>query len=134
MLKFIPIKAQAGISGFESPACEHTQLAIDLDSLLIEHPSASFIGLAQGDSMMGSGIFNNDLLIVCRAASVKTGDVVICNLNGEFICKVIDKNKSCLLSTSKNYKPYFLNEGDDFQIEGVVTRSIRLHRPLNRVL
>jgi len=30
--------------------------------------------------------------------------------------------------------PYLLQEGDEFQIEGVVTRSIRLHKPLNLAL
>jgi DNA polymerase V len=40
MLKFIPLKAQAGISGFESPATEYTQLNLTLDQILIDHPAA----------------------------------------------------------------------------------------------
>ncbi|MBE3662137.1 DNA polymerase V, partial [Vibrio navarrensis] len=39
-MKVIPIYASAGITGFESPAAEYKKLAIDLDELLIEHPSA----------------------------------------------------------------------------------------------
>lgn len=134
MLKFIPLKAQAGISGFESPAAEYTQLALDLDSLLIQHPSATYIGLAQGQSMVGKGIFDGDLLIVSRAVKVRTGDVIVANLNGDFVCKLIDTNQRCLLSASRGLSPYFLNESDEFQIEGVVTRSIRMHRPLDKTL
>lgn len=130
MIKFIPIFAQAGISGFESPAVEYTQLDLDLDSLLIENPSATYIGLAQGHSMLGVGIFDGDLLIVSRAENTKSGDVIVANLNGEFVCKMIDLNKKSLLSASPKHSPYDLTESDDFQIEGVVTRSIRLHRPL----
>ncbi|MEC9318419.1 MAG: S24 family peptidase, partial [Pseudomonadota bacterium] len=33
MLQIIPVAAQAGISGFESPAAEYKQLALDLDEL-----------------------------------------------------------------------------------------------------
>lgn len=134
MLKFIPIKASAGIIGFESPAAEYTQLNLDLDQLLIDHPSATYIGIAEGESMIGDGIFSGDLLIVDRAQSIQDQDVVVANLNGVFVCKKIDKVQRCLLSSGQNLAPYFLREGDEFQIEGVVTRSIRLHRPFSKQL
>jgi DNA polymerase V len=134
MLKVIPIKAQAGVSGFESPAAEYTEMNLDLDSLLIDNPSATFIGMAQGHSMVGVGIFDNDLLIVSRSTHPREGDVVVANLNGEFVCKLLGSNKHSLLSASKNYAPYFLSEGDDFQLEGVVISSVRLHRRLGKSL
>jgi DNA polymerase V len=134
MLKFIPIKAVAGIVGFESPAAEYTQLSLDLDQLLIDHPSATYIGIADGDSMVGDGIFSGDLLIVDRALEIKDYDVVVANLNGVFVCKKINKSKRCLMSSGDNVPPYFLKEGDIFQIEGIVTRSIRLHRPFTKTL
>lgn len=37
-MKFIPIYASAGITGFESPAAEYAELALSLDQLLIDHP------------------------------------------------------------------------------------------------
>jgi DNA polymerase V len=134
MLKFIPIKVQAGIIGFESPATEYTQLKLDLDQLLIDHPSATYIGMAEGESMMGVGIFSGDLLIVDRAQNIKDQDVVVANLNGVFVCKKIDKQQGCLRSSGKGFPPYFLTEEDEFQIEGVVTRSIRMHRPFKKQL
>ncbi|MDP5133802.1 MAG: S24 family peptidase [Paraglaciecola sp.] len=134
MLKFIPIKAHAGIVGFESPAAEYTQLGLDLDQLLIDHPSATYIGVADGESMKGDGIFSGDLLIVDRAQTIKDQDVVVANLNGVFVCKKIDKVQRCLMSSGRGFPPYFLREGDEFQIEGVVTRSIRLHRPFKKKL
>jgi DNA polymerase V len=134
MLKFIPIKAHAGIVGFESPAAEYTQLGLDLDQLLIDHPSATYIGIAEGESMKGDGIFSGDLLIVDRSQAIKDQDVVVANLNGVFVCKKIDKVQKCLVSSSRGFPPYFLREGDEFQIEGVVTRSIRLHRPFKKQL
>tara|TARA_R110002167_G_scaffold204404_1_gene408457 strand:+ start:21038 stop:21442 length:405 start_codon:yes stop_codon:yes gene_type:complete len=132
MLKFIPLKAQAGITGFESPAAEYEPLGLNLDQLLIDCPSATYIGIADGQSMVGDGIFNGDLLIVSRAEAVRDFDVIVANLNGVFVCKKIDKAARRLLSSAPGYPPYLVSEGDEFQVEGVVTRSIRLHRPLSK--
>jgi len=65
-MNIIPISASAGITGFESPAAEYSQLTCTLDEILIDHPSSTFIGKACGDSMEGVGIFDGDLLIVDR--------------------------------------------------------------------
>lgn len=130
MLKFIPLRAQAGITGFESPAAEYKQLGINLDQLLIEHPEATYIGYAEGESMIGVGIFSGDLLVISRAAEVRNNDIVVANLNGDFICKQVDKNNRRLLSCGAGFEPYHLKAGDVFEIEGVCVRSIRLHRPL----
>ncbi|MDE1318008.1 DNA polymerase V [Vibrio crassostreae] len=128
-MKVIPISAHAGITGFESPATEYTQLSLDLDELLVEHPSATFIGRACGDSMQGLGIFDQDLLIVDRHVDVKQNDVIVANLNGEFICKQIDIHRKLLLSANNKYQPTLITECDSFSLEGVVIRSIRCHRP-----
>ena len=128
MLQVIPVAAQAGISGFESPAAEYKQLALDLDELLIEHPTATFIGQAQGDSMTGVGIFDGDLLIVDRAAHPTSLDVIVANLNGNFVCKLYDREAQVLLSPGLDHKPYALGDGDLFEVEGIVVRSVRMHR------
>lgn len=127
-MKFIPITASAGITGFESPASEYLQLPLSLDSLLIEHPNATFIGKADGHSMQGVGIFSGDILIVDRHLNAKDFDIVVANLNGEFICKIINISERLLLSANPEYKTLRITEDDQFTIEGVVTRSIRCHR------
>ena len=128
-MKIIPIKASCGITGFESPAAAYTQQRLTLDEILIEHPSATFIGRACGESMTGVGIMDNDILIVDRAYKYQHLDVIVANYNGNFVCKVIDLYKRCLLSANDIDEPIVIQEGDEFTIEGVVTRSIRLHRP-----
>lgn len=126
-MKVIPIYIEAGVSGFESPAAEYKELGLSLDQLLIRHPNATFIGQASGQSMEGIGIFDGDLLIVDRSLTAKNGDVIVANYNGCFVCKLIDKSHARLLSASKDHAPVTIKPGDDFQLEGVVTRSIRLH-------
>lgn len=109
MLQVIPLAAQAGIAGFESPAAEYKQLGLDLDELLIEHPTATFIGLAKGDSMVGYGIFDGDLLLVDRAAHRSSLDIVVANLNGVFVCKLFDRKALVLLSAGDDHAPYVLS-------------------------
>lgn len=127
VMKVIPIYIEAGISGFESPAAEYKELGLSLDQLLIRHPNATFIGQASGQSMQGVGIFDGDLLIVDRSLTARNGDVVVANYNGCFVCKLIDKKQARLLSASKDFAPVNIKPEDDFQLEGIVTRSIRLH-------
>ncbi|MBB1470284.1 translesion error-prone DNA polymerase V autoproteolytic subunit [Pseudoalteromonas sp. SG41-5] len=124
----IPIYIEAGVCGFESPAAQYKELGLSLDQLLIKHPNATFIGVASGCSMQEVGIFDGDLLLVDRAEEAKNGDVIVANLNGLFVCKLLDKTNARLLSASDLYPPVQLTDSDEFQLEGVVTRSIRLHR------
>ena len=133
-MNVIPILASAGITGFESPATDYLQLPLSLDALLIEHPSATFIGKAAGDSMQEVGIFNGDILIVDRQLTVKNHDVIVANLNGEFICKVIDIPRRLLLSANKKYAAVAISSHDQFNIEGIVIRSIRCHRQSHLLL
>lgn len=127
-MNVIPIFASAGITGFESPATDYNQLPLSLDELLIEHPSATFIGQANGDSMQGVGIFDRDILIIDRHVSVRNQDVVVANYNGGFVCKIIDTYKRLLLSANESHMAVTIHEHDCFNIEGVVIRSIRCHR------
>ncbi|QUM81134.1 translesion error-prone DNA polymerase V autoproteolytic subunit [Moritella sp. 5] len=128
-MNIIPISASAGITGFESPAAEYSQLRCTLDEILIEHPSSTFIGKACGDSMEGVGIFDGDLLIVDRHVTPRQHDIIVANLNGEFVCKLLDVRQRMLVSANDKIKPVFIHDLDSFSIEGVVIRSIRCHRP-----
>ncbi|EMR36931.1 LexA family protein [Vibrio harveyi] len=129
-MRVIPLKASLGISGFPSPAQDYEQNSLNLDSLLIEHPSSTFIGLAEGDSMQLYGIFDGDLLIVDRSEEpTEQSSVIVCNFNGEFTCKVLDKKNRCLISGNPKYRPVFISESDVFTIEGVVINSIRMLKP-----
>ena len=81
------------------------------------------------------GIFSGDLLVIDRSIQAQHMDVVVATYNGNFSCKLFDEKNKRLLSASNDYPPIDIGPGDSFLIEGVVTRSIRCHRPsslLNR--
>jgi DNA polymerase V len=83
--------------------------------------------------MMNVGIFDGDILIVDRHQFINDGAVIVATLNGEFVCKKLDKAQRRLVST-KPYSFYQLSERDRFQVEGCVIASVRLHSSLNMSL
>ena len=92
-MKIIPIPALCGITGFESPAKEYTQKPLLLDDVLIEHPSATYIGMASSDSLKGVGIHRSDILIIDQQISPNHFDVIVALFNGETVCYILDKQK-----------------------------------------
>ncbi|UJF17728.1 translesion error-prone DNA polymerase V autoproteolytic subunit [Vibrio sp. SS-MA-C1-2] len=127
-MKFIPIPASAGISGFESPASEYKQLNLSLDDLLISHPSSTYIGRVSGESMIEVGIMDGSLLIVDRALNYQNGDVIVANYNGLFVVKQINIPERKLCSANGSYQDIIIAEGDTFSVEGVVIHTISSFR------
>jgi len=117
-------------AGFPSPADDYLEGSLDLNEHLISHPAATFYCRVCGDSMTGVGIFDGDLLIVDRALTPRTGDVVLAALDGELTCKILDSQGRQLLAANRRYPPITIPEGSHFEVEGVVISSIRRHRCL----
>jgi len=116
-----------GVSaGFPSPAEDHTQSKIDLNNLLIENPSATYYVRVNGDSMLGAGIVNGDLLIVDRSIEVTNNCIVVAHVDGEFTVKRIKKvkKKTFLQAENNNYKPIEITKEMDFELFGVVAHAI----------
>jgi DNA polymerase V len=124
-MKILPILCDCGISGFQSPSADYQEIGLSLDELLINHPNATFIGKASGNSMMKVGIFSGDILIVDRALDATHGSIIVANLNGNFVCKILDKVNNRLLSASDTIPPVNITPDDVFQLEGIVPYSIR---------
>ena len=113
-------------AGFPSPAAGDIERKLDLNEYLIEHPSATFFVRVQGNSMIGAGIHEGDILIVDRALTPGDGKVVIAVVNGEFTVKrlVIKEGKKVLMPENPRFAPIKIEEGSDCQIWGVVTYAI----------
>ena len=112
--------------GFPSPARDFTEGTIDLNEELIPHPNATFIVRARGDSMVGSGIYPGDLLIVDRSIKPRNESIIIAVLDGELSVKILrfKNNQVNLSSSNKNYKDVLVSEEMDFTIWGVCTNVI----------
>ena len=74
-------------AGFPSPATDYEEDQIDLNRELIAHPSSTYLVRASGDSMIGAGIYDKDLLVVDRSLKARDGSVVIAAVFGELTVK-----------------------------------------------
>jgi DNA polymerase V len=62
---------------------------LDLNEYLIQHPAATFFVRVDGDSMVGAGIQQGDILIVDRSLEPVSGQIVIAVIDGAFTVKRI---------------------------------------------
>jgi DNA polymerase V len=113
-------------AGFPSPAEDFVEGPLDLNRYLIHHPAATFFVRVIGDSMIGVGIYPNDLLIVDRAITPVNGSIVIAVVNGDLTIKRLHQcdGQVSLLPENPAYEPIQITEAMSFEVWGVVTKAI----------
>ena len=77
------------VAGFPSPAEQYLEPPLDLNELLVRRPAATYFVRVQGDSMVGAGISDGDLLVVDRSLRPADGDVIIASVDGDFTVKTL---------------------------------------------
>src|SRR6185436_15417524 len=65
----VPLMGHKVPAGFPSPADDYLDRALDFNELLIQNPAATFAVKVAGDSMIGAGIFPEDIAVVDRSAT-----------------------------------------------------------------
>jgi DNA polymerase V len=73
----LPVASSRISAGFSSPANDFTDVAIDLNKHLIQHPSSTFFGRVKGQSMKDEGINEGDLLIIDKALEPVDGKIAV---------------------------------------------------------
>lgn len=122
----IPLFSDIVSCGFPSPAQDYVEQRIDLNELLIQHPSATYFVRAAGDSMIDAGIDDGDLLVVDSTYQASHGDIVIAAVEGEFTVKQLQLRPSIQLNPMNSaYSPIRVSSEDTLDIFGVVTRIIK---------
>ncbi|MBJ65360.1 MAG: DNA polymerase V [Rhodobiaceae bacterium] len=122
----LPLYSSKVPAGFPSPADDHMEEKLDLNTHLVKHPTATFFVKASGDSMVGAGIHDGDILVVDRSLEPRQGRVVIAAIDGQLTVKrlKIKGPKTFLVPENKKFRSIELNENNDVKIWGVVTSVI----------
>ncbi|MEC7831122.1 MAG: translesion error-prone DNA polymerase V autoproteolytic subunit [Pseudomonadota bacterium] len=122
----LPLYSSKVPAGFPSPADDHMEGKLDLNTYLVKHPTATFFVKASGDSMVGAGIHDGDILVVDRSLEPRKGQVVIAAIDGQLTVKRLKRKgpKIFLAPENKKFRPIELNENNDVKIWGVVTSVI----------
>ncbi|MFI0429883.1 LexA family protein [Mariniflexile sp. HMF6888] len=119
---------ETGISaGFPSPAEDFKQQRLSLDKELIKNKEATFFARVSGQSMIGAGLDDNDLLVIDRSLEPSNNKIAVCFLDGEFTVKrlKVDKDEVWLQPENPNYPIIKITSENNFIIWGIVTNVIK---------
>lgn len=99
----------------------------------IDFPSALFGALpdyllrVDGDSMIGIGIMDGDILGVATCETAQNGDIVVARVNEDVTVKRFQRNAQGieLIAENPNYAPIKVGPADEFRIEGKMLGLVR---------
>jgi DNA polymerase V len=114
-------------AGFPSPADDHLVQRLDLMQQLIRHPQATFMLRVRGESMKEAGIFDGDVVLVDRAITPRSGQIVVAVVDGDFVCKTLwlRAGRMKLKAANPTYPDISPQEGQTVEIWGVVVAAIK---------
>lgn len=126
----LPLFTSKVAAGMPSQADSHVERRMNPSDYLIENDGTTFFVRVKGDSMIDAGIFEDDVLVIDRAPVAQIGDIVLAMLDGEFTVKTLGKTKQGprLIPANKNFPVIDIQEGQSFEVWGVVTGSMRKFR------
>ncbi|GJD82470.1 Protein UmuD [Methylobacterium haplocladii] len=130
----VPFMGPAVCAGFPSPADDFLEEALGLPRWLVPNPPATFLWRVSGSSVIGAGIYDRDIVIVDRSTEPAHDDIVLAIVEGVASLKRyrIDGNRATLSFDSPDLPATPIEDIAEAAIWGVVTTSLRLHRPLVR--
>ena len=121
-------RAGEGVSaGFPSPADDFKETRISLDKVSVKNEAATFYARVAGQSMIGAGLDDGDLLVIDRSLEPQDGKIAVCLIDGDFTVKRLKVEKDCiwLMAENKRYKPILVTEENELMIWGIVTHVLK---------
>ncbi|MDC1534830.1 translesion error-prone DNA polymerase V autoproteolytic subunit, partial [Flavobacteriaceae bacterium] len=100
---------------------------ISLDNELVKNKEATFFARVSGQSMIGAGLDDNDLLVIDRSIEPENNKIAVCFIDGEFTVKrlLIKKGKLWLQPENSDFKAIEVTNDNEFIIWGIVTNVIK---------
>lgn len=124
----VPMSDASVCAGFPSPAEDFASASLDIASLLVEHPQATYLLRVAGLSMVDYGICDGDLIVVDRALRPRHGHIVVAVVDGDFTVKKLHLQRGTprLKAGNPTYPDITPKEGQTLEIWGVVKSCIKL--------
>ena len=123
----IPLVGQTVHAGFPSPADDFIEDMIDLNEVLVQNPTATYLWKVVGDCMIDVKIFPGDVVVVDRSLQPKHRSIVLAIIDGEPTLKRLNRRAGSMILHNENAKlpPFLVSDGIEVSIWGVVTATIR---------
>ena len=121
-----PLYLSAVSAGWPSPADDYVKEEINLHDVAVRNPAATFFLRAAGDSMIGVGIHDGDLLVVDRSIPAGHNRIVIAAIDGELLVKKIVRRAGRVYLDPANpeYPEIDITDAEYLHIWGVVTYAL----------
>lgn len=125
--KEIPFIADGIKAGFPSPAADFDETKISIDQLVVKNETATFYAKASGNSMIGAGIDDGDILVIDRSIEPTDNKIAVCFIDGDFTIKRIKIEEDCIYLQPENpkFKSIKVTEDNDLIIWGIVTYVVK---------
>jgi len=123
----LPLALEAVPAGFPSPAADYVEASIDLNLVLVPHPSSTFFLRVEGDAMAAAGIHHGDLLVVDRSVEPRSGSTVVVVHGGELLLRRLEGRapRWRLVASDPSIAPLHLEGGDPhLLVWGVVIHAV----------
>jgi repressor LexA len=107
-------------------AVENREDEIGVDARLFS-PRPDYALRVRGDSMIGAGIADGDLLLVHRTPEARSGQIVVARLDEEVTVKRLRRRDGRIVLEPENpdHRPVAIDRGTDLTIEGLGVGVLR---------
>lgn len=121
---------ESGVSAGPPVSTSDDTVTVDIVDFLVSNPDSTFFVNVIGDSMKDIGIYDGDTLIIDRAITPKSGEIIVARVFNELTVKRFVRNGKRVILAAENraHKNIEVTEDMDFSIIGVVTTSIKKFR------
>jgi DNA polymerase V len=122
----IPLYESHVSAGCPFPAEDQIEERVDIAAYLVKNQKSTFLVRSCGDSMIGAGIFDGDLLVVDRSLPHLHGKIVVASIDGGLTVKrlIIESGVQYLKPENEDYDVIQITENSNLHIWGIVTNVI----------
>jgi len=114
------------VTGFASPAQGYEENTIDLNTVLIKHPSSTYLFRLESSDMAKLGLPSGALLIVDRSIKPFLNQFALLRHEGQFLCRLMVKHDDKIVFTDGTTETIPI--ADETEIIGAVTASIQEYK------
>jgi DNA polymerase V len=122
----LPLYESHVSAGCPFPGEDQIQEKVDIAAYLVKNQKSTFLVRSSGDSMLGAGIFDGDLLIVDRSLPHLHGKIIVASIDGGLTVKrlIIESGVQYLKPENDDFDIIQITENSSLHIWGVVTNVI----------
>lgn len=119
----LPLAEAVVPAGFPSPSPDIRDMPLNIHDYVVKNSTATYFVRVSGSSMIGAGIYPDDILVVDRSITPRHGHIVIAAVDGDMTVKRLFRKdgKIMLMPENKHFAPIVVHDGQELDIWGVVT-------------